>query len=223
MKYAYPCSLEPDEPPGFLVVTFPDIPEAATGGESLGDALENGLEALELVLACRLEEAREIPEPSPLQEGQELVVLTPAFAAKMALLQAMEREDVSREELQRRLGASWQQTRDLLDPHRRSPMGTLTQALQTVGRRLVVEDIPPDGGEHLTEPAGPRSMEDVELIRRFRQYCLHRDLEWVIRMPEGREALIETGDASVELPEGEIPRERVREMLDRLGVNQEEF
>ncbi len=50
MIYAYPCNLIPDED-GALVVTFPDVPEAITGGENRSQALERGEDALATALA----------------------------------------------------------------------------------------------------------------------------------------------------------------------------
>ena len=96
MRYAYPCRTKPetDETGNHHSVTFRDIPEAITGGDSLGDALENALEALELSLAVRQEDGQEIPEPSPLEPGEELVALTPEFAMKTALLMEIRRQNM---------------------------------------------------------------------------------------------------------------------------------
>ena len=41
MIYAYPCQLTPDEDGGF-VATFPDVPEAITGGRDRVEALADG-------------------------------------------------------------------------------------------------------------------------------------------------------------------------------------
>ena len=81
MRYAYPCNLEPEEAEGFedwFTVTFPDVPGALTCGYGLGEALENAEEVLELVLGDYIENDKELPIPSPLTDGQELVVVHPA-------------------------------------------------------------------------------------------------------------------------------------------------
>ena len=50
MIYAYPCKSTPDED-GALVVTFPDVPEAITGGKDPVEALAMAEDALATALA----------------------------------------------------------------------------------------------------------------------------------------------------------------------------
>jgi len=50
---AYPVVLQPDHD-GTLLVTFPDVPEAATFGQDEGDALRRAVDALETMLAARI-------------------------------------------------------------------------------------------------------------------------------------------------------------------------
>lgn len=60
--YAYPCELTPDEDGGF-VATFPDVPEAITGGDGRDDALAMAEDALATALAGYVHEKRDIPVP----------------------------------------------------------------------------------------------------------------------------------------------------------------
>ena len=46
MIYAYPCQLTADEEDGGLVATFPDVPEAITGGRDRAEALAMAEDAL---------------------------------------------------------------------------------------------------------------------------------------------------------------------------------
>lgn len=57
------CNLAPDEVVG-VVVTFPDVPEAITGGENRPVALQLAGDALATVLAGYVHEKWEIPVPS---------------------------------------------------------------------------------------------------------------------------------------------------------------
>ena len=50
MLYAYPCELAVDED-GAFVATFPDVPEAITGGKDRAEALEMAADALATALA----------------------------------------------------------------------------------------------------------------------------------------------------------------------------
>ena len=180
MRYAYPCQLKPDEPAGSFSVTFPDIPEALTGGSSMGEAMENAQEALELAISSRLDNGEEIPEPSHTKPGEQLVPLAPAFAAKTALLLEMRRQDVQAGELQRRMGITETGIRDLTDPGKISPLERLTQALQVMQTAVVLEDVPETPGDHFRRPAGPGPMGYDEFIRRLRRYCTHRNIQWAL-------------------------------------------
>lgn len=74
MIYAYPCELTPDEDGG-LVVLFPDVPEAITGGKDKTEALMMAEDALVTALAGYVQARRKIPTPSRPGAGQELVAV----------------------------------------------------------------------------------------------------------------------------------------------------
>ena len=74
MIYAYPCELTPDEDGG-LVVTFPDVPQAITGGKDRTEALTMAADALATALAGYAHAQWEIPTPSHPVAGQELVAV----------------------------------------------------------------------------------------------------------------------------------------------------
>ena len=74
MIYAYPCELTPDED-GILLATFPDIPEAITGGKDRTEALTMAEDALATALAGYVQARWEIPNPSQPVAGQELVAV----------------------------------------------------------------------------------------------------------------------------------------------------
>ena len=59
MIYAYPCQLTPDEDGG-LVATFPDVPEAITGGSDRAEALTMAEDALATALAGYVQEKQDI-------------------------------------------------------------------------------------------------------------------------------------------------------------------
>ena len=69
MIYAYPCQLAPDEEDGGLVATFPDVPEAITGGRDRSEALAMAEDALATALAGYVHAQREIPAPSEAADG----------------------------------------------------------------------------------------------------------------------------------------------------------
>ena len=139
MRYAYPCTLTPDEE-GWLTVSFPDIAEALTSGKTREEALELAEDALAVALAGYVHDRRDIPTPSALGKGQDLVPLTPIVAAKLALYAAMRTQGITKVALGKRLGISESAIRKLVDPDHRSHIGQVERALKTLGRTLVIED-----------------------------------------------------------------------------------
>lgn len=140
MIYAYPCNLTPDED-GALVVTFPDVPEAITGGENRSQALEMAEDSLATALAAYVYEKWEIPVPSTLVEGQDMVAVPTVVAAKLALYSAMRAQRITKVELAGRLGISESAVRKLANPDHRSHITQVQKALRAVGHSLVIEVI----------------------------------------------------------------------------------
>jgi antitoxin HicB len=67
----YAAKLTPGLPEeGGYTVTFRDVPEAITDGETLEDALKYAAEALELALEHYLDERRQSPIPTASTEGR---------------------------------------------------------------------------------------------------------------------------------------------------------
>ena len=138
MIYAYPCNLTPDEDGG-LVATFPDVPEAITCGENRSQALEMAEGALATALAGYVHEKWEIPVPSEVVEGQDLVAVPTVVAAKLALYSAMRAQRITKVELARRLKISESAVRKLANPDHRSHITQVQKALRSVGHNLVIE------------------------------------------------------------------------------------
>ena len=138
MIYAYPCQLTPDEDGG-LVATFPDVPEAITGGRDRAEALTMAEDALATALAGYVHEKWDIPVPSEPVDGQVSVPVPTVVAAKLALYSAMRVQRVTKVELADRLGVSEAAVRKLANPDHRSHMSQVQRALRAVGRSLKVE------------------------------------------------------------------------------------
>ena len=138
MIYAYPCVLTPVDD-GSLVATFPDVPEAITGGASRSEALAQAEDALATALAGYVHEKWDIPSPSEAVAGQELVAVPAVIAAKLALYSAMRAQRITKVELASRLGISESAVRKLANPDHRSHVGQVQKALRAVGRTIKVE------------------------------------------------------------------------------------
>ena len=141
MIFAYPCLLTPDED-GWLTATFPDIPEAGTDGKTKDESLTLAADALAVALAGYVHAKRDIPAPSPLQDGQVLVPLPPIVAAKLSLYTAMRAQGVTKVELAKRLGLSESAVRKIANPDHRSHIAQVERALKCLGRTLIITDQP---------------------------------------------------------------------------------
>ncbi len=134
-RMMYPIRLDPDEAGGF-VVTFPDLPEAITQGDTRAEALDAAADCLEEALAGRIVEGEDIPPPAP---GRPRVAPGVVIAAKAALYSALKECGASKSHLARRLGVDVREVRRLLDPRHPSKLPRLDAALAVLGKRLVIE------------------------------------------------------------------------------------
>lgn len=136
MRYAYPADiLEEDDG---VTVTFPDVPEAITRGDTRGDALARAEDALVTALSFYTDAGKPLPRPSPAR-GRPIVSIPPLVVAKLALHDAMLESGVSNVELARQIGLDEKAVRRLRDPLHRSHIGAVEAALRVLGKRLVVD------------------------------------------------------------------------------------
>ena len=141
MIYAYPCELASGEGRE-RVVSFPDVPEAITGGADRLEVMEMAGDALAVALAGYVHQKRDIPTPRAVEAGQELVAVPTVVAAKLALYSAMRAQRITKAELARRLGVSESAVRKLTNPDHRSLIGQVQKALQAVGQNPAIEGTP---------------------------------------------------------------------------------
>lgn len=120
---------------GFLV-QFIDLPEALTEGNNLEDATEQAIDCLEEVIANRIDLNLEIPTPSEPKRGQKIIPLTLHMAAKAALYLAVREKKISKVNLAKKLNCDEKEIRRLLDPHYKSKLPRIEQALHILGQRL---------------------------------------------------------------------------------------
>ncbi|MGP8245874.1 MAG: type II toxin-antitoxin system HicB family antitoxin [Bryobacteraceae bacterium] len=85
----YPARFVKDKASGGFVVTFPDVPEAITEGETLNEAMAMAQEALELALTFYVEASRDLPKPGTLKKGMRLVPVPALSEAKFMLYEAL--------------------------------------------------------------------------------------------------------------------------------------
>jgi antitoxin HicB len=132
----YPVNLRKDGK--FILVTFPDIPEAITQGNNRVHALEMAKEALELAMDFYFEDRRPVPSPSKPKRGQAVVELPPSVVAKVLLLNEMLRQKVRPAELARRMGTTPQEVNRLTNIRHTTRIDRVDTALRALGKSLLL-------------------------------------------------------------------------------------
>jgi Uncharacterized conserved protein len=110
----YPVMIEKSGDSSFFV-SFPDIPEALTQGETLEDALVMAKDALETALEFYFEDERTVPLPSKPENDQLVVELSPSLWAKVLLLNEMVVQNIRPADLARRLSVRPQEVTRLMN------------------------------------------------------------------------------------------------------------
>ena len=139
MLDSYMAKFQEDD--GGLLVTFPDVPEAITGGATDEEAFANAQEALELALLTYADDGRDMPATSRPAIGAGRSVRVPiaaAVAAKIAFIVAFRESGMTRVALARKLGKAETEVRRMLDPYHQTKLPAIEAALKALGKRLVV-------------------------------------------------------------------------------------
>jgi len=135
----YPAKFTPDRTAGGFVVTFPDVPEAITQGDTIEEAMAMASEALELALTFYTEKWADLPAPSSLKRGMRMVRVPALSEAKFRLYSALRDAGVRKIELARRLKCSPSQVDRLLDISHHSKLDQMEAAFAAIGKRLAIE------------------------------------------------------------------------------------
>jgi len=130
----YPAKLAPED--GGYVVTFRDIPEAITQGDTREEAIAMAADALATAMEFYFEDRRQVPPPSELRRGEVAISLPAGFTAKALLLNEMLAQGVTPSELARRMGTSPQVVNRIVDLGHATKIDTIADALRALGARL---------------------------------------------------------------------------------------
>jgi antitoxin HicB len=138
MYASYPCKFTRDDNNTYMV-TFPDVPEAVTDVVDKETFNARAAEALAAALSFYVESGKALPRPSAPKRGQQLVNLSAATVAKLALYDAMRQQGVTQSELARRLGCYRQHAARIVDPAHNTRFEVLEAALAAVGKRAALQ------------------------------------------------------------------------------------
>ena len=133
MSLNYPVLLT-QQPEGGFVVTFPDIPEAITQGETQQEALEMAQEALETALSFYVDDRKPLPKPS--QSDLPTVKPSALEYLKLMLYSEMLAQGIRKADLAKRLGWKPPQVDRLFDLSHSSRLEQLEAASKALGKNL---------------------------------------------------------------------------------------
>jgi antitoxin HicB len=136
-RFEYAVALKRDRDGGF-VVTCRDFPELITQGDELEHALAEAADAMDEVFAAYMINGLTFPPPTKARRSERTVAPPAETVAKAALYTAMQEAGVSKVQLAKKLGVDEKEVRRLLDPHYGSKLPRLAQAIQLLGKRLVI-------------------------------------------------------------------------------------
>lgn len=136
-RFEYPVLLKAAEEGGF-VVSCRDFPPLITQGEDKDDALAQAADAMDEVFAAYMKQGLAFPPPSKARRGEHLVAPPAETMAKAALYVAMREAGISKVQLAKQLGVDEKEVRRLLDPHYGSKLPRIAEAIQLLGKRLVI-------------------------------------------------------------------------------------
>lgn len=135
----YPAKFTTDREQGGFVVTFPDVPEAITQGDTIEEATAMASEALELALTFYTEQWKDLPIPTPPKRGMRMIRVPALSDAKFKLYSALRAAGIRRIELARRLKCSASHVDRLLDISHHSKLDQIEAAFAAIGKRLDIE------------------------------------------------------------------------------------
>lgn len=120
------------------IVTFRDIPEALTQGDTYEDAIEMAQDALATAMDFYFEDNRPVPMPSQALEGEILVSLPLSIWSKVLLLNEMLNQHVSQADLAKRMGIKPQQVTRIVNLEHTTKIDTLVEAFKALGKTPVL-------------------------------------------------------------------------------------
>ena len=114
--FAFPAAFTPDNEDGGFVVTFRDLPEAITQGDTVQQCFSEASDCLAEAIAARIDDDRDIPLPTQEREKEYLVPVPLEMAWKAEIHTAMRKTSTTVAHLASDLNIAEDKVRRLLNP-----------------------------------------------------------------------------------------------------------
>jgi len=136
MKYTVKIEKDGD---GYMA-SFPDVPEALTGGDTLKETLKLAEDALLAAVGIYMDQRKAVPLPkTPAPKGGHSIHLPETMQAKVLLWNEMVKKKISKTDLAKRLGKTEGYVRHLLDPYHNVTIKSLSEAARALEKRIAME------------------------------------------------------------------------------------
>ncbi len=139
ITFIYPAKIKKGND-GFFLVTFPDIPFAATDGKNMKEALTEAEDCLEEAIAACINNNLSLPIPksSSIEKGLYPISLSAQMSAKAALYIALKETNTSKSEFARKFGITEKEARRMLYPKHPTKIPRIEKALSMLGKKLII-------------------------------------------------------------------------------------
>ncbi len=134
----YPAEFTLDQEVGGYVVTFPDVPEAITQGDTLEEATDMAEDALALALTFYVDRWERLPAASSADAGKRLVRVPAAAESKFTLYGALRSSGLGKADLMRLMKCPASRVDEILDANRPSNIDEIEMAFAAIGKKLTV-------------------------------------------------------------------------------------
>jgi antitoxin HicB len=136
----YIAQFEPDATAGGFVVTFPDIGDGVTQGETEEEAMEMAADLLGCMIGERMKRGLDLPLARKHRGNKYRPVRLPALQeAKAELYNAFRAAGVRKAELSRRIGISKTNIDRLFDLNYHSRLEQIEAAFRALGKELAIQ------------------------------------------------------------------------------------
>ena len=135
-KWTYGVEIREEE--SDFVVFVRDLPEVVSSSDSLEEALDLAADAVEAIVASRMERDQPLAPPSSVGRDEHPVTLPAPLAAKASVYSAWKAANMTKVELARRLIRNEAEVRRILNPRHGTKLDQLEEAARVLGGHLQI-------------------------------------------------------------------------------------
>lgn len=139
--FNYPAKFAKDADGGYSV-TFRDIPEAVSQGDTLAEAKAAAADALVTAMDFYFEDNRQVPKASKVQKDEEFVELPVSVATKVQLLNTMIENRYRPIDLAKAMGMKPQEINRIINVKHATKIDTIAAAFRAMGKSLELRVVP---------------------------------------------------------------------------------